>query len=122
MINAEDHAGALIPTTPRATAHFHAGRLANQALDQVRRRTQQSTLGHRGRTPDPLYRIRRRLLSAHDRLRVGAFERLLVVLESGDPSGEVAAADLALELLREVYATTSRRCPKSPGALLRPLP
>ncbi len=43
--------------------HFHAVRLANQALDEVRRRTQQTTLGHRGRRGDPLYRIRRRLLA-----------------------------------------------------------
>jgi transposase len=38
--------------------HFHAIRLANTAVDQVRRRTQQATLGHRGRKRDPLYRIR----------------------------------------------------------------
>jgi transposase len=29
--------------------HFHAVRLANTALDQVRRRVQQATLGHPGR-------------------------------------------------------------------------
>jgi transposase len=79
--------------------------LANQALDEVRRRTQQSTLGHRGRRADPLYRIRRRLLAAHDRLGAGAFERMLVLLDAGDPGGEVASAYLAKELLREVYAT-----------------
>ena len=81
-------------------------RLANQALDEVRRRTQQSTLDHRGHKADPLYRIRRRLLAAHDRLGPRAFEHMLVLLEAGDPSGEVAAAYLAKELLREVYATT----------------
>jgi transposase len=31
--------------------HFHAVRLANTVVDQVRRRTQQATLGHRGRKP-----------------------------------------------------------------------
>jgi hypothetical protein len=31
--------------------HFHAIRLANTVVDQVRRRTQQATLGHRGRKP-----------------------------------------------------------------------
>ena len=86
--------------------HFHAVRLANQALDEVRRRTQQATLGHRGRKADPLYRIRRRLLTAHDHLGAGAFARMLIVLEGGDPEGEVAAAYLVKELLREVYATT----------------
>ena len=86
--------------------HFHAVRLANQALDEVRRRVQQTTLGHRGWKGDPLYSIRRRLLAAHDRLDPRAFQRMLALLEAGDPSGEVAAAYLAKELLREVYATT----------------
>jgi hypothetical protein len=34
--------------------HVHAIRLANTVVDQLRRRTQQATLGHRGRTYDPL--------------------------------------------------------------------
>jgi hypothetical protein len=37
--------------------HFHAIRLANLVVDQVRRRVQQATLGHRGRKRDPLYGI-----------------------------------------------------------------
>ena len=94
-----------LPHARLVVDHFHAVRLANQALDEVRRRTQQTTLGHRGRKDDPLYRIRRRLLAAHDRLGTGAFERMLVLLEAGDPNGEVASAYLAKELLREVYAT-----------------
>lgn len=95
-----------LPHARLVVDHFHAVRLANQALDEVRRRTQQTTLGHRGRKHDPLYRIRRRLLAAHDRLGPGAFERMLVLLHTGDPNGEVASAYLAKELLREVYATT----------------
>ena len=86
--------------------HFHTIRLANQALDEVRRRTQQATLGHRGHKGDPLYRIRRRLLAGHDRLGARGFETMLALLNAGDPGGEVAAAYLAKELLREVYATT----------------
>ena len=103
------YARGLAEGLPRARLvvdHFHAVRLANQALDEVRRRVQQSTLGHRGWKGDPLYRIRRRLLAAHDRLGDQGFEAMLVLLEAGDPTGEVAAAYLAKELLREVYATT----------------
>jgi transposase len=96
-----------LPHARLVVDHFHAVRLANQALDEVRRRTQQSTLGHRGRKGDPLYRIRRRLLAAHDRLGPETYDRMVVLLEAGDPSGEVAAAYLAKELLREVYATTA---------------
>jgi transposase len=103
------YARGLADGLPRARLvvdHFHAVRLANQALDEVRRRVQQSTLGHRGWKGDPLYRIRRRLLAAHDRLGTGNYEAMVVLLEAGDPEGQVAAAYLAKELLREVYVTT----------------
>jgi hypothetical protein len=51
--------------------HFHAVRLANAVVDQGRRRTQQATLGHRGRKPDPRYRIRKLLLTAQEQLTSG---------------------------------------------------
>jgi transposase len=56
-----DYASALVAPLGHATVvvdHFHAIKLANTMLDQVRRRTQQALLGHRGRKHDPLYRIR----------------------------------------------------------------
>jgi transposase len=40
---------------------FHVVRLAGDALDRCRRRVQQDTYGHRGRTHDPLYAARRKL-------------------------------------------------------------
>jgi transposase len=89
--------------------HFHAVRLGNQAVDDVRRRVQQTTLGHRGRKDDPLYRIRRTLLVAHDRLTEAQRERVVRLLLAGDPDGEVGAAYLAKELLREVYAARTLR-------------
>ena len=89
--------------------HFHAVRLGNAAVDDVRRRVQQATLGHRGRKDDPLYRIRRTLLVAHDRLNEHQRERVVRLLLTGDPDGEVAAAYLAKELLREVYAARTLR-------------
>jgi len=107
----QGYARGLAEGLPRARLvvdHFHAVRLANTALDEVRRRVQQQTLGHRGRKVDPLYRIRRRLLAGHDRLGP-AWERVVPLLERGDPEGEVGAAYLAKELLREAYATTSVR-------------
>src|ERR671910_3117512 len=48
-----------LPHAELVVDHFHAIRLGNAALDEVRRRVQQETLGHRGRKGDPLYRIRR---------------------------------------------------------------
>ena len=84
--------------------HFHAIKLANTVVDQVRRRIQQATLGHRGRKPDPLYRIRKLLLTAAEQLTSRGRVRLRAGLAAGDPTGEVAAAWQGKELLRAVYA------------------
>jgi transposase len=83
--------------------HFHAIKLANTVVDQVRRRTQEATLGHRGRKPDPLYRIRKLLLTAAEQLTSRGRVRLRAGLTAGDPTGEVAAAWQGKELLRAVY-------------------
>jgi transposase len=101
------YASALVAPLGHATVvvdHFHAIRLANTVVDQVRRRTQQATLGHRGRKPDPLYRIRKLLLTAAEQLTGRGRTRLRAGLAAGDPAGEVAAAWQGKELLRAVYA------------------
>lgn len=101
---------ALIEHLPNATLvvdHFHAIKLANTAIDDVRRRVQQDTLGHRGRKGDPLYRARRVLLTGVDRLTDDRLEWMMGLLAAGDPDGEVGAAVLAKELLREVYSAAS---------------
>jgi transposase len=95
--------GRQLPEARLVVDHFHVVRLANAALDDVRRRVQQDTLGHRGRRDDPLYRIRRRLLAAHEHLSPDGFARVLAWLEAGDPDGEVSVAYLAKELLRQTY-------------------
>src|SRR6266545_2983876 len=84
--------------------HFHAVRLANAVVDQVRRRTQQATLGHRGRKRDPLYRIRKLLRTAAEQLTEHGRVRMRAGLSAGDPSGQVAVAWQGKELLRAVYA------------------
>ena len=78
-------------------------RLANTRLDEVRRRTQNQTLGRRGRKDDPLYRIRRLLTIARERLDQPGGERLQGLLKAGDPYGEVRLAWHAKETLRDVY-------------------
>jgi transposase len=83
--------------------HFHAVRLANRAIDQVRRRVQNHTLGHRSRKGDPLYRARRVLLTGDERLTEDRFQWMRHLLDQGDPDGEVASAWIAKELLRDVY-------------------
>jgi transposase len=79
-------------------------KLANTAIDDVRRRVQQDLLGHRGRKGDPLYRGRRVFLTGFERLTDERARWMFEMLAAGDPHGEVGAAILAKELLREVYA------------------
>lgn len=55
---------------------FHIVKLAGDALDEVRRRVHQDTLGHRGRKGDPLYQIRLPLRTSRDRLTKRQQERL----------------------------------------------
>lgn len=50
---------------------FHITRLANRAVDDVRRRTQGEQTGHRGRRGDPLYDIRKLLVAGAERLAQG---------------------------------------------------
>ena len=103
------YAGALVAPLGHARVvvdHFHAVRLANTVVDQVRRRVQQATLGHRGRRHDPLYRIRKLLLTAAEQLTSRGRVRLRTGLAVGDPTGQVAAAWQGKELLRVVYAAS----------------
>jgi hypothetical protein len=48
---------AQLPAAVRVLDAFHVVGLGFDAVDQVRRRVQQETLGHRGRAGDPLYGI-----------------------------------------------------------------
>ena len=84
--------------------HFHAVRLGNIVVDEVRRRVQQQTLGHRGFKDDPLYKIRRIMLKAADRLTPRQWARIEAAWDAGDPHDEVHDAWAAKELLRDVYA------------------
>lgn len=85
---------------------FHLVKLANQQLDQCRRRVQNETVGHRGRKDDPLYRARRLLTKAHERLDEHGETKLLGLLEAGDPRGEVRMAWHAKEVVRSIYEIT----------------
>ena len=86
---------------------FHAVALANRAIDDVRRRVQHDTLGHRGRSGDPLYGIRRLLLRAGETLSERGRLRLEIGLGAGDPCDEVLDAWLAKEALRAMYAAAT---------------
>lgn len=51
-----------LPGATEVMDPFHVVQLAGDALDRVRQRVQQETLGHRGRRGDPLYATRKKVL------------------------------------------------------------
>ncbi|MDP9333723.1 MAG: ISL3 family transposase [Actinomycetota bacterium] len=87
----------------RVADPFHVVRVANRCIDRVRRRVQRETLAHRGRKRDPLYRIRKLLLTGAERVDERGANRMLLGLRIGDPNDEVLAAWLAKESVRDVY-------------------
>ncbi|WP_432507214.1 ISL3 family transposase [Kineococcus arenarius] len=82
---------------------FHVVKLASTAMDEVRRRVQQATLGRRGHRDDPLYRIRRLLTSARENLTDRGRARLEAALQAGDPGLEVTVAWHAYQDLRSMF-------------------
>lgn len=93
----------MLPDATQVADPFHLVKLANQRLDEVRRRVQNETLGHRGHKNDPLYRSRRLLTKADERLDGRGRTRLLGLLDAGDPRGEVRTAWHAKEVVRSIY-------------------
>ena len=105
---AESYRAGLDPHLAHATRvadPFHVVRVGNRCLDKVRRRVQQETLHHRGRKHDPLYRIRKLLLTGTERLDERGRNRMLLALRVGDPHDEVLGAWLAKESVRDIYLT-----------------
>ena len=84
----------------RAPVRSH---VANRCVDKVRRRVQHETFGHRGRKDDPLYRIRKLLLTGTERLDEPGNRRFLLGLRMGDPNDEVLGSWLAKEAVRDIY-------------------
>ena len=97
----------MLPEVIQVVDSFHVVRLANQVLDQVRRRVQRQQTGHRGRKDDPLYKIRRLLVTGEERLDDAAAARLSSLLALGDPDAEVGIAHRVKERIRDFYRETS---------------
>ena len=94
----------MTPGAVQVADPFHLVKLANSKLDECRRRVQNETLGHRGYKSDPLYRSRRLLTKAKERLDEQGHEKLVGLLRAGDPHGDVATVWEAKEAVRELYA------------------
>ena len=93
----------MLPGAKQVVDPFHVISLANRTLDQVRRRVQHQQTGHRGRKNDPLYRIRRVLLTGEEKLNDTAATRMSSLLALGDPDAEIAIAHRVKERLRDFY-------------------
>lgn len=93
-----------LPKAKQVVDAFHVVQLANRALDEIRRRVQRDHIStHGSRAKNPLYRIRRTLLTGEEKLSEDTAQRLASLLLLGDPDGEVAIAYRVKERLREFY-------------------
>jgi transposase len=92
-----------LPDATRVLDPFHVTKLGLTCVDEVRRRVQQDTCGHRGHAEDPLYQIRRVLRRRRDRLSTKARGRLEAGLINGDPDGETALAWAVAQDLMGLY-------------------
>lgn len=98
-----------LPHAVRVLDAFHVVRLGFAAVDDVRRRIQQETTGHRGRRDDPLFGIRRLLRRGHDHHSERSWTRLLAGLDAGDtPDEQLARTWIAAQELRSIFSATDR--------------
>lgn len=101
------YAAAVRTTLPDATLvvdHFHLVQLANTMVTDVRRRVSQDSRGRRGRAVDGEWVNRRRLLSAHERLRPASFVRMWNRCLEADPSCQILTAWIIKEELRKLLS------------------
>lgn len=82
---------------------FHVVKLGTQAVDDVRRRVQQDTLGHRGRKGNPLYGIRTILRCGQEKLTDRQRARLARAIAADERHDEVHIAWQCAQQLRAAY-------------------
>src|SRR5215203_4731690 len=84
----------------RAPSRPHLG---SQVVDEVRRRVQQDTVGHRCHKDDPLYKIRGLLRHGVEHLTDKQQAKIIACLDTGDPTEEVNLAWQCYQQLRSIY-------------------
>ena len=82
---------------------FHVVKLGTAAVDEVRRRVQQDTLGHRGRKGDPLFGIQTILRAGAENLTEKQRARLLAAINADPAHEEVFIAWQCAQQLRSAY-------------------
>ena len=111
-----------LPDTIAVLDAFHVVKLGTQVVDEVRRRTQQTTLQRRGHKDDPLYRIRGLLRRGVEHLTEKQHARLAAGLAAGDPDGEVELAWQVYQRLRSIYGSRRSEGRTVAVGLLKALP
>ena len=82
---------------------FHIVKLAGDALDEVRRRVQQDTTGHRGRKGDPLYKNRLLLRAPRHKFTPRQQERLREAFTADEAHISVEVAYHCAQQVRDVF-------------------
>jgi transposase len=106
------YANAIRDELPDAVAvldAFHVVRLGTQVVDEVRRRVQQDTQGHRGHKDDPLYQVRGILRHGVEHLTERQHAKITRCLDAGDPNGEVNLAWQCYQRLRSIYHASAEQ-------------
>ncbi len=95
----------LLPNATLVVDHFHLVKLGNDALTKVRRRVTWDLRDRRGRTLDPEWANRRRLLRARERLSDKSFAKMWNAILAEDNTGQILSAWIAKEELRTLLST-----------------
>lgn len=105
---------------------FHVVKLATGCVDDVRRRVQQDTLGHRGRKGDPLYGVRTVLRAGAENLAEKQHDRLTRAFTAHDAHVEVQIAWQVAQDVRALFhadtPATGRRQRNASLTCCRPAP
>jgi len=94
-----------LPDAVLVADRFHVVQFANKMVTDVRQRVIRQTQGRRGRKIDPAWVARRRLLTAHERLRPQTFATMWnSLIDTGDAGVQILAAYTVKEELRALLA------------------
>lgn len=88
---------------------FHVVALAGATLDLFRQRVQQDTCGHRGRSGDPLYRVRRTLRTRTELLSSKQTARLETVFAAE----EHVAVEVTWRICQQMIAAYAHPEPRA---------
>jgi hypothetical protein len=88
---------------------FHVVQFTNRPLDECRRHVQKRSLGRHNRLHDSIWRAKRHLLLARERLAYDQHDWLMGLLTTGDLHREVWFAPNAREFVRQISARTDHQ-------------